>query len=199
MAALAVASFLGYHEFHAFSLSATHGSGAEVAYMAGSNARVTAPRVALAISKPAPAVVPSRAVAVASAATAAPDAHAGLVLASSQPDDSSVMPSARLIAATLAAARMNGSVGSTFANFQTGFETQTASLTTQMDEPLANMTTPSEERRDRLMASATPAMAASGGLSERVSERIASRLSDDRLYEQMSRYGVGATAVSIKF
>jgi len=68
-----------------------------------------------------------------------------------------------------------------------------------MDEPLANMTTPSEERRSRLMASAVPARATGGGFSERVSERLASRLSDDRLYEQLSRYGVGATAVSIKF
>jgi hypothetical protein len=49
------------------------------------------------------------------------------------------------------------------------------------------------------MAGAGPAMGATSIVSERVSERVASHISDDRLYEQLSRYGVGATEVSIRF
>jgi hypothetical protein len=198
VAALAVASFLGYHEFHAFAANAPRSAGVQVAYAAQSMAQ-SAPRAAIPVARQAPAVVTTRAAAVVAAAPASQDSHGGLALAIGPVDDTPVVPSARLIAATLAAARMNGPVGGSFAGFQTGFETQASSINSQMDEPLANMTTPSEERRSRLMASAVPAMATSGGFSERVSERLASRLSDDRLYESMSRYGVGATAVSIKF
>ena len=199
VAALAVASFFGYHEFHAFAANAPGSARIQVADMVRSDAQFASARVASAAIKPATAAIPSRMAATVAAVSAERVSHAGLELASSQSDDASLRPSARLIAATLAAARMNGTMGGEFAGLHTGFEPQAASLAAQMDEPLANMTTPSEERRSRLMASAAPAVATGGGFSERVSERLASRLSDDRLYEQMSRYGVGATAVSIKF
>jgi hypothetical protein len=198
VAALAVASFLGYQEFHAFASQASRASGGQVASLAQSDAHV-APRVTLASERPAATIVPSHAAVLVSVSAGSPDSRAGVGAGPIQADDASIMPSARLIAATLAAARMNGSDGGTFADFQTGFETQPASMTAQMDEPLANMTTPSEERRSRLMAGAAPAMATGGDVSERVSERIASHLSDDRLYESLSRYGVDANAVSIKF
>jgi hypothetical protein len=196
LAALAVASFFGYHEFHVATSAPSLASGSRIALAAPSNVLSAAPRVPVSVGKPASAVGLVRASSVPRASPAGPDLDAGFAGDVNQAE----MPSARLIAANLAAARING-VESTggFMAFQTGIESQESLQNGQLDDPLANMTTPSEERRSRLMASATPAMAAGNEVSERVSERIASRLSDDRLYESMSRYGVGATAVSIKF
>jgi hypothetical protein len=107
-------------------------------------------------------------------------------------------PSERLIEANLAAARASGRMfNGGLSSFPAGFQAQVASVSAQ--EPLARMTTPWEERRSRLMAGPVPAVATDGEVPSHIGERLASRLSDDRLYESMSRYGVGNGGVSIKF
>ena len=61
---------------------------------------------------------------------------------------------------------------------------------------------PSDSRRtSRLLASALPvAQYASAGLTERVSsDRINRTLTEDRLYDSISRFGVNGNQVAIKF
>jgi hypothetical protein len=197
VAALAVASFFGYHEFHAVALPGFRGT-APAPFASVSAAGTDLRGSVAAAGKPSFVAVPGRSAPAASVSVAASGLRTGFEAAASQPDDA--MPSARLIAANLAAAHLSGqdSAGN-LGSFPGGFEAQPVSMTGQIDEPLAAMTTPADEHRARLMAGARPAAGAADGVSERVSERIASHLSDDRLYEQLSRYGVGATEVSIRF
>jgi hypothetical protein len=49
------------------------------------------------------------------------------------------------------------------------------------------------------MASALPANVSSGDIPVKVSDRLVSRLSDDRLYESVNRYNVEVNDVSIMF
>jgi hypothetical protein len=107
------------------------------------------------------------------------------------------MTSARLIA-TMAALRTPRTVMG-LSNFPSGFEPQAASAGAPIEEPLVQMTSPSEERRSRFMGSALPASVSSGDAPVQVSDRLVSRLSDDRLYESINRYGAEASSVSIKF
>jgi len=197
VAALVVASFFGYHEFHGGALPGLRVSG-QTAFASVSARQDAVPEVAVVSGKPAFATDISRSASVVSVSVASNSPRTGFEKAASVPEDA--MPSARLIAANFEAAHLNGqgSAGNA-GGFQSGFETQTASLVGQIDEPLAAMTTPAAEHRSRLMAGAGPAMGATSIVSERVSERVASHISDDRLYEQLSRYGVGATEVSIRF
>ena len=82
-------------------------------------------------------------------------------------------------------------------NFAQGFQ-PAASERHQVLEPLAQMTSPSDERRARLHSDARPMLASyeSQSFSD---DGIANRLSDDRVYESVSRYGVGGDRLSIKF
>lgn len=64
-------------------------------------------------------------------------------------------------------------------------------------EPLAKMTSPSEERRERLLAETV-----SSGVSDfapHSNDRMIDSLSEDRLNEAIQRYGVEANSVSFKF
>ena len=99
LAALAVASFFGYHEFHAFEASAPRSARIQVAYMVRSDAQTSSARIASAAAKPVSVANPSRAAAMVATVSAEPVSHVGLELASSQSDDASLRPSARLIAA----------------------------------------------------------------------------------------------------
>ncbi len=68
-------------------------------------------------------------------------------------------------------------------------------------EPLAQMPSPSAERRSRLLAEAFPAMAGPADMASAPSERVLGRLSDDRLYASGGRYDVATERElnSIKF
>jgi hypothetical protein len=69
-------------------------------------------------------------------------------------------------------------------------------------EPLAQMPSPSEERRSRLLADAFPASERSEAAAAS-SERLLTRLPDDRLYSNSGRYDVETEqdriGLSIKF
>jgi hypothetical protein len=64
-------------------------------------------------------------------------------------------------------------------------------------EPLQQMTPPSDTRRSRLLtAMVAPA---SWDTSARTTERAASRIDEERLYDQIHRFGARGAGVQMKF
>lgn len=109
---------------------------------------------------------------------------------------SELSPSARSIAANLAVA---AELEPELARF---IEGQSPSLRlTSAREPLADVASPRDVRRNRLFAYlGEPANTA--GSDEEITvvrERIASRLSEDQLYDQVRRIGGGADRLTLKF
>ena len=83
--------------------------------------------------------------------------------------------------------------------FTQTFQDQIPSSHAQVTEPLADMPSPSDERRSRLMAEAAPVMTSFDGAPAASSDHFAGRLPDDRVYESISRYGESGDRLSIKF
>jgi hypothetical protein len=83
-------------------------------------------------------------------------------------------------------------------NFAQGFQSPVMERR-QVLEPLAQMTSPTDERRARLLSGARPVMASYEGTPSISEDGIANRLSDERVYGTSSRYGVGGDRLSIKF
>ena len=109
---------------------------------------------------------------------------------------SELSPSARSIAANLAAA---AELEPELARF---IEGRSSSLRLSSSrEPLADVASPRDVRRNRLFAYlGEPANTA--GSDEEITvvrERIASRLSEDQLYDQVRRIGGGADRLTLKF
>jgi hypothetical protein len=63
-------------------------------------------------------------------------------------------------------------------------------------EPLAQMTTPAEARRTRFT---TAFVSASADVPAANGERFARRLSDERLYDTIRRFGAKGNSVSLRF
>ena len=119
------------------------------------------------------------------------------VLVGALPSSSSLSPSARSIAANLAAAQAaEPEVARQLMGPVQAFEARMIPARATLSEPLASVNPGSAERRARFLASALPAVATRPAPT---SDRLASHLSDERLYEQISRYGVDADRLSIKF
>jgi|688.fasta_scaffold41653_2 hypothetical protein len=71
-----------------------------------------------------------------------------------------------------------------------------------VEEPLARVTAPTESRRERLAALVAPASMkslSSAGSPDRVRERMISRLSEDELYNSVSRLGVERGGLRVSF
>lgn len=71
-----------------------------------------------------------------------------------------------------------------------------------VEEPLARVTAPTESRRERLAALVAPASMkslSSAGFPDRVRERMISRLSEDELYNSVSRLGVERGGLRVSF
>jgi len=66
-------------------------------------------------------------------------------------------------------------------------------------EPLEQMDPPATEQRSRLLGGVVPALATyDGSVPVPVNDRVVKELSDDRLYESVSRYSEGGDYLSIK-
>ena len=78
---------------------------------------------------------------------------------------------------------------------------EVASAQPKMVEPLAQVATPRDNRRSRLLAYsvAYDPHAANSTDSARSREHITRRMSDDAVYDSISRLGVSGNSVSIKF
>ncbi len=69
----------------------------------------------------------------------------------------------------------------------------------QAVEPLARMTSPSDERRSRIMGDAVVQTASFEGGTVSPSDHFASRLPDDRVFDSISRYASDSDRLSIRF
>jgi hypothetical protein len=106
-------------------------------------------------------------------------------------------PSTRSIAANLMAARevepelIRGFIGAT-----RGSERAGVTMRTTID-PLQQMTPPSEVRLARYRS---PLVASnSADVADRTGERVARRLSDERLYDQINRFGARGDRLQVRF
>lgn len=105
-------------------------------------------------------------------------------------------PSARYIAANLAAAQEAdpGLLDDVF-----GQRFQHAKSVQPIRDPLSRVSSPGESRRSRLLATALPVVATSNEIDAVPNDRIARRLSEERLYDTISRVGVKGDRVAIRF
>jgi hypothetical protein len=106
-------------------------------------------------------------------------------------------PSARSIAANFEAAQASDpELARRFLGATRGFEARVLPARAAAVEPLAQMTTPSEARRARFVASAAmPAAFSPVGSSD----KVARRLSDEQLYDRISRVNARGAGVLVKF
>lgn len=106
-------------------------------------------------------------------------------------------PSARYIAANLAAAKADnpGLMDEVFG----AVVSTRAEMREPVRDPLAQMAVPGESRRSRLLATALPAVAGAADLEVAGYDRTSRRLTEDRLYDSISRIGVKGDRVAFKF
>lgn len=112
-------------------------------------------------------------------------------------------PSARSIAENFAAAQSDDNTfgGRPLLNpVMRGFESRVMPARTPVVDPLAQMKAPADVRRARYLGTALPVVANAKPITPRSSERLASRISDERLYESVnSRLGLGGDRLMVKF
>jgi hypothetical protein len=118
--------------------------------------------------------------------------------------EASISPSARSIADNFAAAQSSdntfGNNHSLLVSASRGFESRVLPAHTPVIEPLAQVTPPSEVRRARYLGTALPVVATAKLVAPRTTERLASRIADERLYESLSsRLGLGGDRIMVKF
>jgi len=131
------------------------------------------------------------------AALTAVEASRALPVASVVAGNRADTPSSRHIAANLASIQSSESLHPrTLLDVTGGFETRMMPLRTAI-EPLQQMTPPSDTRRSRLLT----AMVSTASLetSTRTTARAASRIEEERLYDQIQRFGARADRVQMKF
>lgn len=112
-------------------------------------------------------------------------------------------PSARSIAENFAAAQSDDNTfggRALLASAVHGFESRAMPARTPVVDPLAQMKAPSDVRRARYLGTALPVVANAKQVTPRSSERLASRISDERLYDAVSsRLGLGGDRFMVKF
>lgn len=114
-------------------------------------------------------------------------------------DANELSPSARSIAANLAAAQDADPALAQVLDARLGFDARASSPTT---EPLSQVTSPTESRRARLAAYVTAASLSYGDGSasaDRVRGRISNRINERELYDGVTRLGVGGDRLTLKF
>jgi len=107
------------------------------------------------------------------------------------------VPAGRYLGASLANAAAVPAPSRDLSGVFTGFETRAAPARTAV-EPLQQMTPPGEKSRSRLltaMVSYSPAQ----NHSHRANERSPSRITEERLYDQINRFGARGAGVQVKF
>lgn len=104
-------------------------------------------------------------------------------------------PSARAIAANLAAAQASDP---RLMDEMLGGTGRVAEVRQPVADPLTQISAPGESRRSRLLATALP-VASTSNVSVGTSDRIARRLTEERLYDRVSRLDGDANRLVIKF
>jgi len=117
-------------------------------------------------------------------------------LLDSTPPATEPTPSAKYIAANLAAARAaDPRIGDGLFNNPT----RPVMARQPVRDPLAQISSPGDSRRDRFITTALPAVATGADVPVNASDRAARRLTEDRLYDTISRVGLKGDRVAIKF
>jgi hypothetical protein len=110
-------------------------------------------------------------------------------------------PTARFIAANLALVKATepGVVESMLGGAR-GFEARGVPTRSRAVDPLAQMISPSDARRSRLLAaSAVAAVSMNNAQPARTTEIRSRRLSDEQLYDTVSRFGAKGNSLLVKF
>lgn len=105
-------------------------------------------------------------------------------------------PSALYIAANLAAVRADNPQ---LLDEAFGAVARRAEVREPVRDPLTQIGAPGESRRSRLLATALPAVATADEVAVGNSQRVARRLTEERLYDSISRVGVQGDRVAFKF
>jgi len=201
-AAILALSFVTVGEYRAFD--GRTGSAAEEALpVVASNLPVVEPMEAPARSAlPAPVVVDLGAMEVHPpadvAAQPAPTGQVSHTVAVNEVDgrESEPSPSALYIAANLAAVQADNPA---LVEEAFGVMSRRAEARERARDPLTQIGAPGESRRSRLLATALPALATSNEVAVGDSHRVARRLTEERLYDSISRVGVRGDRVAFKF
>jgi hypothetical protein len=107
-------------------------------------------------------------------------------------------PSARSIAANLAAVKASEPELARFIDQVPGIENRQYAERAPAVDPLVNMQSPSDARRARVLSTALPAMA-SNSMERRYQPRLDRDLTDERLYERVSRIDLEGKRLAINF
>ena len=111
--------------------------------------------------------------------------------------DQTAMPASTEVAANLVVSRVGEANGArTFLAQNSAFEVRQASARAAI-EPLQQMTPPGESRRSRLLTAMVATVASDP--SYRATERAASRIAEDRLYDQIHRFDARGDRLQMKF
>ncbi len=162
------------------------------------------PDVALAKAEPVtlPVDAPARTVAESPARTGEPSISQLVSMVSGGRSlgvmNSELSPSARSIAANLAAVKASEPELARWIEQGPGFETRTLAAQNAPVEPLTQVSSSGDSTRvRRLLASALPASLSSSETAGRTPSRLGRGLSDDRLYERVSRFDVESERLAI--
>lgn len=122
--------------------------------------------------------------------------NAGVAVVMEQPRPGAESP-ARNVAAPLSVVQtMEPIITRNLLGSTTGFETRVLPARPAV-EPLQQMTPPSERSRSRMLTAMVSMVSTEA--PARTSERVADRLSEERLYDQIHRFGARGAGVSMKF
>ncbi len=113
---------------------------------------------------------------------------------------SDATPAARFIAANLALAQAaEPAIAQNLLGASRGFEARAMPARTPVVDPLSQMASPSDVRRSRLLNGAAVAVSMNTVVPTRTAEFHSRRLSDDQLYDTVSRFGARGNSVLVKF
>lgn len=110
-------------------------------------------------------------------------------------------PTARFLAANLALVKSTEpAIAQNLLGATRGFETRAMPARAPKLDPLAQMTSPNDLRRSRLLNAAAALTATSYSPRARTVDRVTPRMSDDRLNDSLGgRFAAGGHSVSVKF
>jgi len=135
---------------------------------------------------------------VANAELAAPEGLSRVIGGAEVAAAAELTPSARMIAENLATVQSLAASGRSLLQPAGGFEARAMPARSATVEPLAQMTTPADARRAKLLSAMATSYANEN--PSRATERVARRLSDDRLLQDSAhRFNASGNSFGMKF
>jgi hypothetical protein len=127
-------------------------------------------------------------------------AFAGAEVSAETSEREALTPTARFIATNLALAKATEpGVAQSMLGGARGFEMRAVPTRTRAVDPLAQMISPSDARRSRLLAASAIAAVSLNSQPARTTEIRSRHLSDEQLYDTVSRFGARGNSLLVKF